>query len=155
MFLATCQIPELRGLSVTKGQTMLKWFFQASISSKKWTNELYFTTMKAQVDLFLFVFWKKLKTPKRHFEKKLTFINYQFYVNMFWMLQSTFFTLYSTVADRLVYLPIKKLAALLLPIKVWQRCHSRWRQWRDGTRNSASLVPRGPGPFFTPRFLKE
>jgi hypothetical protein len=26
---------------------------------------------------------------------------------------------------------------------------------RDGTRNSSSLVPRGPGPFFTPRFPEE
>ena len=29
-------------------------------------KEFYFTTMKSQVDMFLFVFWKKLKTPKRH-----------------------------------------------------------------------------------------
>ena len=26
---------------------------------------------------------------------------------------------------------------------------------RDGTRNSSSLNPRGPGPFFTPRFPEE
>ena len=26
---------------------------------------------------------------------------------------------------------------------------------RDGTRNSSSLDPRGPGPFFTPRFPEE
>ena len=31
-------------------------------------NDVYFTTMKTQVDLFLFDFWKKLKTPKRHFD---------------------------------------------------------------------------------------
>ena len=31
-------------------------------------NEFDFTTMIPQVDLFSFVFWKKLKTPKRHFE---------------------------------------------------------------------------------------
>ena len=31
-------------------------------------NEFDFTTMKPQVDLFSIVFWKKLKTPKRHFE---------------------------------------------------------------------------------------
>ena len=37
-------------------------------SSKKRTNEFDFTTMIPQVDLFSFVFWKKLKTPKRHFE---------------------------------------------------------------------------------------
>ena len=35
---------------------------------QKWTNEFYFTTMKPQVDLFSFVFWRKLKTPKRHFK---------------------------------------------------------------------------------------
>ena len=52
----------------SKGQTKLKRFFQADISSKKRTNEFYFTTMKPQVDLFSFVFWRKLKTPKRHFE---------------------------------------------------------------------------------------
>ena len=28
-------------------------------------NEFDFTTTKPQVDLFLFIFWKKLKTPKR------------------------------------------------------------------------------------------
>ena len=53
---------------VTKGQTNLKCFFQADISYKKRTNEFYFITMKPQVDLFSFVFWRKLKTPKRHFE---------------------------------------------------------------------------------------
>ena len=26
---------------------------------------------------------------------------------------------------------------------------------RDGTRNSSSLDPRGPKPFFTPRFPEE
>ena len=52
----------------SKGQKKWKWFFQDDVSSKKRTNESYFTTMKPQVDLFSFVFWKKLKTPKRHFE---------------------------------------------------------------------------------------
>ena len=33
------------------------------------TNEKFdFTTMIPQVDLFSFVFWEKLKTPKRHFK---------------------------------------------------------------------------------------
>ena len=45
-----------------------KDFFQTDVSSKKQTNEFYFTTMKSQVELFSFVFWRKLKTPKRHFE---------------------------------------------------------------------------------------
>ena len=39
-------------------------FFQADVSSKKRTNEFDFTTMKPQIDLFVFL--KKLKTPKRH-----------------------------------------------------------------------------------------
>ena len=52
----------------TKGQKKSKWFFEEEISSKKRTNEFYSTTMKPQVNLFLFVFWRKLKTPKRHFE---------------------------------------------------------------------------------------
>ena len=51
-----------------KGQKKSKRFFQAGVSSKKRTNKFYFTTMKPQVDLFSFIFWRKLKTPKRHFE---------------------------------------------------------------------------------------
>ena len=51
-----------------KGQTKSKRSFQANVSSKKQTNEFCFTTMKPQVDLFSFVFWMKLKAPKRHFE---------------------------------------------------------------------------------------
>ena len=31
-------------------------------------NEFELTTIKPQVDLFSFLFWKKLKKPKRHFE---------------------------------------------------------------------------------------
>ena len=54
--------------NIPKDQTKSKRFFQADISSKIQTNELYFTTLKPQVDLFSFVFWRKLKTPKRHFE---------------------------------------------------------------------------------------
>ena len=52
----------------SKGQAKSKWFFQADVSSKKPTNEFDFTTMIPQVDLLSFVFWKKLKTPKRHFK---------------------------------------------------------------------------------------
>ena len=43
-------------------------FFEATFPPKKWTNKFYFTTMKPQVDLFSFVFWRKLKTPTRHFK---------------------------------------------------------------------------------------
>ena len=53
---------------ICKGQKKSKWFFQVDVSSLKRTNEFYFTTMKPQVDLFSFVFWRKLKSPKRHFE---------------------------------------------------------------------------------------
>ena len=45
-----------------------KRFLMSSISSKKRTKEFNFTTMIPQVDLFSFVFWRKLKTPKNHFE---------------------------------------------------------------------------------------
>ena len=38
-------------------------FFKPTFPPK---NKFYFTTMK--LDLFLSVFWRKLKTPKRHFE---------------------------------------------------------------------------------------
>ena len=51
-----------------KGQSKVKWFFQAKVSYKKRTNEFDFTIMIPQVDLFSFVFWKKSKTPKKHFE---------------------------------------------------------------------------------------
>ena len=51
-----------------KGQTQAKQFFRADISPKQRTNEFYSTTMKPQVDFFSFVFWRKLRTPKRHFE---------------------------------------------------------------------------------------
>ena len=53
---------------VSKGQKKAKWFFQVEVSSKKRMNKFYFTTMKPQADLFFFIFWRKLKTPKRHFE---------------------------------------------------------------------------------------
>ncbi len=52
------------GICAAKGRTKLKWFFQAKVSSNKWTNEFNFTTKIPQVDLFSFVFWEKLKTPK-------------------------------------------------------------------------------------------
>ena len=51
-----------------KGQTKSKQVFQADVSSKKQTNKFYFTTMKPPGDLFWFIFWRKLKTPKKHFE---------------------------------------------------------------------------------------
>jgi hypothetical protein len=59
---------EIGYLVPTKGQLISKWFLGSSISSKKRTNEFNFTTMIPQVDLFSFVFWRKLTTPKNHFE---------------------------------------------------------------------------------------
>ena len=39
-----------------------------------------FTTMIPQIDLFSFVFWEKLKTPKRHFEiRELLQITFAFF----------------------------------------------------------------------------
>ena len=52
----------------TKGQLISKANYGILISSKKRTNKFDFTTMIPQVDLFSFIFWRKLKTPKRHFE---------------------------------------------------------------------------------------
>ena len=69
MLLNFCLIGKIRhNFLVPKGQTKSKRYFQADVSSKKQTNEFYFTTMKPQFDLFSFLFWKKLKTPKNHFE---------------------------------------------------------------------------------------
>ena len=50
------------------GQTKSKLLFQADVSSKKRTNGIDFTTKIPLVDFFSFLFWKKLKTPKRQFE---------------------------------------------------------------------------------------
>ena len=55
-------------MTAHKGQKKSKWLLKDDVSSKKGTYEFYFTTMKPQVDLFSFVFWNKLKTPKKHFE---------------------------------------------------------------------------------------
>ena len=57
-------------ITKSKGQKKLKWFFQVDISSK---NELMNPTLllwnlSRQVDLFSYVFWRKLKTQKRHFK---------------------------------------------------------------------------------------
>ena len=75
----------------SKGQTKSKWFFQTDVSSKNRTNEFDFTTMILQVDLFSFVFWKKLKTPKRHFEinrplekKKILFFKRPIQLKVVW-----------------------------------------------------------------------
>ena len=51
-----------------KGQLISKCLFGLFNRSKKRTKQFDLTTMIPQVDLFSFVFWKNLKTPKRHFE---------------------------------------------------------------------------------------
>ena len=60
-----------------KGQTNSKWFFQGNVSSKKWTNKFNFTTVIPEVDLFSFLFWRKLKTPKSYFETDLYLLQYK------------------------------------------------------------------------------
>ena len=48
--------------------------FQVDVSSKKQTkNEFYFTTMKPQVDLFLFGFFEEIEDTKKTFRNYLTF----------------------------------------------------------------------------------
>ena len=50
---------------MTKGQLILKCFFDIFNSADK-TNNKNFTTMVPQFELFSFVFWEK--TPKIYFE---------------------------------------------------------------------------------------
>ena len=52
----------------SKGHLISKGLFGILNSSKKWTKKFDLTNMIPQVDLFLFIFWKNLKTPKRHFK---------------------------------------------------------------------------------------
>ena len=49
-------------VSKTRKQIVKPWILP------KRTNEFDFTTIISQVDLFSFILWKKLKTPKRYFE---------------------------------------------------------------------------------------
>ena len=53
--------------TLTKGQLISKANCQAMNSSIKWTNEFIYTIYYL-CNVFSFVFWKKLKIPKRHFE---------------------------------------------------------------------------------------
>ena len=52
----------------SKGKLISKELFGILNSPKKWTEKIDFTTMIPQFDLFLFIFWEKLKTPKGHLE---------------------------------------------------------------------------------------
>ena len=56
-------VPPIGVFNFVKGKKNSKWFFQADVSSIKWMNKFYFTAMKPPVDLFSFVFWRKLETP--------------------------------------------------------------------------------------------
>ena len=51
-----------------KGQLISKDFLVSSILPKNEQKKFDFTTMIPQVNLFSFVFWRKLKTPIRLFE---------------------------------------------------------------------------------------
>ena len=56
-------------LNSTKGQLISKGLVDILNSSKKWNEENRPTVLQiSQVDLFLFVFLKELKTPKCPFE---------------------------------------------------------------------------------------
>ena len=60
-----CEVSRhILSLCAPKGQTISKWFFKPTFLPK---NEQTNSTLLL-VDLFSFVFWKKVKTPKRHFE---------------------------------------------------------------------------------------
>ena len=96
---------------LSKGQTNSKWFFQANVSSKKQTNEFCFTTMKPQVDLFFFVFLRKLKTQKKTFQNWLTFklsrwwfFSWQFIHQRFWLLWDSSSEL-TPISNSLMYIP--------------------------------------------------
>ena len=54
--------------SNTKGHLISKGLFGILNSPKKQTKKFDFTTIIPQVNLFSFIFWEKLKTPKRHFK---------------------------------------------------------------------------------------
>ena len=57
-------IYKILGLKVRKSRND---FFKLTFLPKKRANKFKFTTMIPQVDLFSFIFWKKLKTPKKTF----------------------------------------------------------------------------------------
>ena len=70
--LIVCQVlyrsPKTKTFKEDKGQIISQANYGILKPSKKTTNKFNFTTMIPQVDLLLFVFWRKLKTLKRHFE---------------------------------------------------------------------------------------
>ena len=98
-----------------KGQKKLQWFFQADVSSKKQTNEFYFTTMKPQVYLFWFVFWRKLKTPIRYFEIIWPLVRYEVRQNAFKLFFGNFMVkLQIFSATFSMFIPPKKMHHILL-----------------------------------------
>ena len=55
-------------LSLMVRQSQNDFFKTMFFPKNKWMNSTLLHTMKPQVDLLLFVFWKKLKTSERYFE---------------------------------------------------------------------------------------
>ena len=96
LYVQYCTFKKWQIILQIKGQTKSKWFFQADVSSNERTNKFNFTTMiPLRSTCFLFVFWKKLKTPKRHFEINWPLEN----SNIFVVSESTnFSTFFSTVS---------------------------------------------------------
>ena len=60
-------------MGADKGHKRSKLFFQVDISSKKRSNEFYFTTIKPQVDLFFVRFLEEIEDKKKTFRCYLTF----------------------------------------------------------------------------------
>ena len=101
-----------------KGQKKSKWFLQANISSKKRTTEFYFTTMKPHVDLFSFDFWRKLKSPKRHFE-----IDWPLFVSYFEWLFWRFLVCGSTAQPQKPIIFVIVVVLLSWRLVVMWSCH--------------------------------
>ena len=53
---------------VSKGQKLSKWFFQVDVSSKKTNERILLYYYETSGWLVFIRFWRKSKTPKRHFE---------------------------------------------------------------------------------------
>ena len=64
----------------------LEIIFSSQCIFQKQMNEFNITTLRPQVDLFLFVLWKKLKTQKRNFK-------------IYWPLENTKKTFESSIDD--------------------------------------------------------
>ena len=108
----------------TKSQKKSKWFFQVDVSSKKRTNEFYFTTMKPQVDLFSFGFFEGIEDTKKTFRNYLTFRNS---VDRMWSFKLENTKLVCTI----LYCRIENQNNLLTPLSE-EHVHS----WGPNTKNN-------------------